>query len=73
VGKADRVWARLESRLLPCRLASTAGVERLISLGATALGIGKDGSAVLADPDGNEFRQLSSGESSGAGLQRTGL
>jgi catechol 2,3-dioxygenase-like lactoylglutathione lyase family enzyme len=32
-----------------------AEVERLVSLGATRLGIGDDGAAVLADPDGNEF------------------
>jgi catechol 2,3-dioxygenase-like lactoylglutathione lyase family enzyme len=35
-----------------------AEVERLISLGATALGTDEDGAAVLADPDGNEFRVI---------------
>ncbi|MFC0508883.1 VOC family protein [Micromonospora costi] len=32
-----------------------AAVDELISLGATPIGIGKDGAVVLADPDGNEF------------------
>ncbi|MFK3984323.1 VOC family protein [Micromonospora sp. NPDC050397] len=33
-----------------------AQVERMISLGATVLGIGSDGTVLLADPDGNNFR-----------------
>ncbi|MBO4205874.1 VOC family protein [Micromonospora echinofusca] len=33
-----------------------ATVDRLVSLGATRLEVGADGSVVLADPDGNEFR-----------------
>jgi hypothetical protein len=32
-----------------------AEVDRLVSFGATRLGIGEDGTVVLADPDGNEF------------------
>ncbi|SCF02631.1 hypothetical protein GA0074695_2949 [Micromonospora viridifaciens] len=32
-----------------------AEVDRLVSLGATRLEVGEDGSVVLADPDGNEF------------------
>jgi hypothetical protein len=32
-----------------------AEVDRLVSLGATRLEVGKDGTVVLADPDGNEF------------------
>jgi hypothetical protein len=32
-----------------------AEVDRLVSLGATSLGVGKDGAALLADPDGFEF------------------
>ncbi|MEU4678461.1 VOC family protein [Micromonospora sp. NPDC023737] len=32
-----------------------AEVDRLISLGATRLEVGEDGTVVLADPDGNEF------------------
>ena len=32
-----------------------AEVDRLISLGATLLEVGADGTAALADPDGNEF------------------
>ncbi|MEU8299791.1 VOC family protein [Micromonospora sp. NPDC048909] len=41
-------------------LASVGGgqqaeVDRLVSLGATQLGIGADGAVMLADPDGNEF------------------
>lgn len=31
-------------------------VDRLLSLGATRLGTGPDGTVLLADPDGNEFR-----------------
>lgn len=30
-------------------------VDRLVSLGATRLRVGKDGAVALADPDGNEF------------------
>jgi len=41
------------------RLAPATGrpeeIDRLLSLGATRLGIGADGAVVLADPDGNEF------------------
>ncbi len=33
----------------------TAEVDRLVSLGATLLAVGEDGSADLTDPDGNEF------------------
>jgi catechol 2,3-dioxygenase-like lactoylglutathione lyase family enzyme len=32
-----------------------AEVDRLVSLGAIRLGVGEDGAAELADPDGNEF------------------
>ncbi|TWG11943.1 hypothetical protein FHX75_14273 [Micromonospora palomenae] len=32
-----------------------AAVDELISLGATATGIGEDSAVLLADPDGNEF------------------
>ena len=38
-------------------------VERLLSLGATRLGAGHDGSMVLADPDGNELCVLTTGRS----------
>ena len=37
-----------------------AEVERLIALGAVPLEVGEDGAVTLADPDGNEFRVLSS-------------
>ncbi|MGC5054227.1 VOC family protein [Micromonospora sp. DT48] len=33
-------------------------VDRLASLGATLIEVGEDGSVMLADPDGNEFRVL---------------
>lgn len=33
-------------------------VDRLVSLRATRLGVGADGAAVLADPDGNNFLML---------------
>lgn len=33
-------------------------VDRLVSLGATRLGVDDDGATELADPDGNEFRVL---------------
>ncbi|HYN75177.1 MAG TPA: VOC family protein [Candidatus Limnocylindria bacterium] len=36
-------------------------VERLLSLGATAVGRGHDGSMVLADPDGNELCVVTTG------------
>jgi catechol 2,3-dioxygenase-like lactoylglutathione lyase family enzyme len=32
-----------------------AAVDRLVSLGATQLEVGQDGTVLLADPDGNEF------------------
>jgi hypothetical protein len=32
-----------------------AEVDRLVGLGATSLGVGKDGAALLTDPDGFEF------------------
>ncbi|MBM0232160.1 VOC family protein [Micromonospora sp. STR1_7] len=35
-----------------------AEVDRLLSLGATRVGEGHDGTVVLADPDGTEFRVL---------------
>lgn len=38
--------------------AQPAEVDRLVSLGATRLEAGADGTVVLADPDGNEFRLL---------------
>ncbi|MFI7549293.1 VOC family protein [Micromonospora sediminimaris] len=33
-------------------------VDRLVSLGATWIGVGEDGTVMLADPDGNEFGVL---------------
>ncbi|MCU7725111.1 VOC family protein [Actinoplanes sp. KI2] len=44
---------RLE--LVAAAVGRQAAADELISLGATQVGIGKDGSVVLADPDGNEF------------------
>jgi hypothetical protein len=41
--------------LTPAGGDQQAAVDRLISLGATRLEIGKDGAVVLADPGGNEF------------------
>ncbi|MEV0157168.1 VOC family protein [Micromonospora sp. NPDC050686] len=38
-----------------------AEVDRLVSLGATRLGVGADGAVALADPDGNEFRLSGTG------------
>lgn len=35
------------------------GIDRLVSLGATRLGTGADGTVELADPDGNEFSVVS--------------
>lgn len=35
-----------------------AETERLIALGATPVALDRDGAAVLADPDGNEFTVL---------------
>jgi hypothetical protein len=37
-----------------------AEVDRLVALGATQLKVGEDGTVELADPDGNEFRVLTS-------------
>lgn len=41
--------------LAPAGGYQQAEVERLLSLGATRLEVGDDGTVVLADPDGNEF------------------
>ena len=41
--------------LAPAGGDQQAEVDRLVSLGATRLEVGKDGAVVLADPDGNEF------------------
>jgi catechol 2,3-dioxygenase-like lactoylglutathione lyase family enzyme len=41
--------------LAPAGGDQQAEVDRLVSLGATRLEIGADGTVVLADPDGNEF------------------
>ncbi|MEU4717045.1 VOC family protein [Micromonospora purpureochromogenes] len=41
--------------LAPAGGDQQAEVDRLVSLGATRLGVGEDGAVVLADPDGNEF------------------
>jgi len=41
--------------LTPAGDNQQAEVDRLVSLGATRLGVGEDGAIVLADPDGNEF------------------
>jgi glyoxalase superfamily protein len=43
----------------PIRGDRTAEIARLVALGATQLNVDEDG-AVLADPDGNEFRVLPS-------------
>ncbi|MEH1164108.1 VOC family protein [Micromonospora sp. CPCC 205539] len=56
----EPVAPREESNQQRFDLVSAAGdqqaaVDELISLGATRLGIGKDGAVLLADPDGNEF------------------
>jgi hypothetical protein len=42
--------------LAPAGDDQQAEVDRLVSLGATRLGVGEDGAVELADPDGNEFR-----------------
>ena len=41
--------------LAPAGSDQEAEVDRLVSLGATRLGLGEDGAVELADPDGNEF------------------
>src|SRR4051812_45842779 len=41
--------------LAPAGGDQQAEVDRLVSLGATLLEVGEDGTLVLADPDGNEF------------------
>ncbi|MEU5947561.1 VOC family protein [Micromonospora sp. NPDC047465] len=41
--------------LAPAGGDQQAEVDRLVSLGATRLEVGADGTVVLADPDGNEF------------------
>jgi catechol 2,3-dioxygenase-like lactoylglutathione lyase family enzyme len=51
--KVGRNRQRFE--LAPAGGDQQAEVDRLESLGATRLEVGEDGSAVLADPDGNEF------------------
>src|SRR4051794_5180054 len=47
---------RQRFELIPAAGDQQAAVDGLISLGATRLEIGADGTVVLADPDGNEFR-----------------
>lgn len=44
--------------LTPAGGDQQAEVDRLVSLGATRLETDADGAAVLADPDGNEFRVI---------------
>ncbi|KKK06409.1 VOC family protein [Micromonospora sp. HK10] len=41
--------------LAPAGGDQQAAVDRLLSLGASRLEVGEDGTVVLADPDGNEF------------------
>ncbi|MEU2610970.1 VOC family protein [Micromonospora sp. NPDC007271] len=41
--------------LTPAGGDQQAEIDRLVSLGATRLEVGEDGTVVLADPDGNEF------------------
>jgi len=41
--------------LAPAGGDQQAAVDRLVSLGATRLEVGDDGTVMLADPDGNEF------------------
>jgi len=48
--------------LVPTEGDAGREVERLVSLGATQLGVGEDGDVTLADPDGNPFRLLNSDE-----------
>ncbi|WP_328649333.1 VOC family protein [Amycolatopsis sp. NBC_00348] len=55
---------RQRFELLPADGDQRAAVDELISLGAARLGVRDDGSVVLADPDGTEFRVLS-GDRSG--------
>jgi hypothetical protein len=52
---------RLRFDVAPVDGEQRAEVERLISLGATRIDAGRDGSVVMADPDGNEFRVLPPG------------
>ncbi|MEE6261890.1 VOC family protein [Plantactinospora sonchi] len=47
---------RQRFELAPADGDQQAAVDRLVSLGATRLDAGADGTVVLADPDGNEFR-----------------
>ncbi|TDC81227.1 VOC family protein [Micromonospora sp. KC606] len=49
------VWNRQRFDLVPAGGDQQSEVERLVSLGATRLAVGADGTVVLADPDGNEF------------------
>ena len=46
---------RLHFDLAPADCDQAAEIDRLVSLGATRIAGGEAGSAVLADPDGNEF------------------
>src|SRR6476619_2361289 len=52
---------RLHFDLAPVGDDPEAEVDRLVSLGATRIDIGTDGSVVMADPDGNEFCVLPAG------------
>jgi hypothetical protein len=46
---------RLHFDVAPVDGDQRAEVDRLVSLGATRIHPGPDGSVVMADPDGNEF------------------
>ena len=50
---------RQRFQLAPAEANSDVEVDRLISLGAVRLQDGETGTAVLADPDGNEFHLTS--------------
>lgn len=47
---------RQHFELVPADGRQDAGIDRLISLGATRLTVDEDGIVEVADPDGNEFR-----------------
>ena len=63
---------RQRFELLPADGDQRATVESLIALGAARLGAGNDGTVVLADPDGNEFRVRPTGRHPGGSPSQPG-
>ncbi|MEV5713004.1 VOC family protein [Amycolatopsis mediterranei] len=63
---------RQRFELLPADGGQRAAIDALISLGATRLGTRDDGTALLADPDGNEFCVRPTGRHPSRGDRRSG-